>query len=66
MGRHTLPTRTARRMAKARKTFAGGRPRSQGARCPCQVMTLRRAQARGRSAEHDPSCAYYRERAIIV
>ena len=66
MGRHTLPTRTARRMSRARVTFAGGRPRSEGPRCPCAIMTLRRAEARGKSPEHDPTCAYYRERAIIV
>lgn len=66
MGRHSLPSRTARKMSRARKTFAGGRPRQKGARCPCKVMTLRRAKARGRTSEHDPSCSYYRERAIIV
>jgi hypothetical protein len=43
MGRPSLPFRTARRMSPARKTFAGGRPRSKGARCPCGVMTLKRA-----------------------
>ena len=30
------------------------------------IRTLKRAQARGRSAEHDPSYSFYRERAIIV
>jgi hypothetical protein len=52
--------------SRARKTFGGGRPRKNGARRPCGPMTLRRAEARGRSSEHDPSCSFYRERAIIV
>jgi len=62
-----LSTRAARKMAAARKTFGAGpgRPRKTE-RCPCAVMTLARAVARGKSAEHDPSCTYYRERAIIV
>jgi len=50
-------------MSRARKTFAGGRRRSNGAGCPCAIMTLKRAQARGRTAEHHPSCPFYRERA---
>lgn len=49
-----------------RSTRAGGRPRSAGPRCRCKVMTLKRAQARGKSSDHDPSCDWYRERAIIV
>ncbi len=53
-------------MSKARSVYGGGRPRSGADRCPCQVMTLRRAEARGLSWEHDPSCSFYRERAIIV
>jgi hypothetical protein len=53
-------------MSRARKTFAGGRQRKAGARCPCAIMTLRRAQARGRSAEHDPTCSFYRERTIVI
>lgn len=53
-------------LSKRRKTYAGGRPRSQARRCPCEVMTLKRAQARGKSWEHDPSCPFYRERALIV
>jgi hypothetical protein len=54
-------------MNKARKiTTNAGRPRSKAKRCPCQTMTLARAQARGKSSEHDPSCSFYRERAIIL
>ena len=66
MGRSTLPSRTARQMSRARKTFAGGRPRIDAPRCPCAVMTLKRAQARGKTSEHDPSCPFYRERAISI
>jgi len=33
------------------QNFAGGRPRSNGARCPCAIMTLKRAQARGPTAQ---------------
>jgi len=66
MGRHSLPARVARRMNAARKTYAGGRPRSDAQRCPCGSMTLKRAQARGKSSEHDPPCPFYRERAIII
>jgi hypothetical protein len=66
MGRTSLPTRIARQMNAARQTFAGGRPRIDAPRCPCAVMTLKRAKARGKTSEHDPSCPYYRERAIIV
>jgi hypothetical protein len=29
-------------------------------------MTLKRAQARGRTYEYDPSCPFSKERAIIV
>jgi hypothetical protein len=65
-----LSTRIARRMNAKRETFGAGtgRPRKRNAeRCPCQAMTLARAMARGKTAlGHDPSCAYYRERAIIV
>jgi hypothetical protein len=65
-----LLSEAARRMNAARKTrsggHAGGRPRSNAKRCPCGAMTLKRAQARGRTYEHDPSCPFYRERAIIV
>lgn len=57
----------ARAMNKARKvTTNAGRKRSKSQRCPCQVMTLKRAMARGKSSEHDPSCSFYRERAIII
>jgi hypothetical protein len=42
------------------KTFAGGGPRSAGPRCPCGVMTLKRARARGRSMEHEAHCSFYR------
>ncbi len=48
-------------LSKRRKVRAGGRPRSNAKRCPCGVMTLKRAQARGRTYEHDPSCSFYPE-----
>jgi len=68
MGRPSLPSRIARQMSNARKTFGAGsgRPRIDAPRCPCAAMTLKRAQARGKTSEHDPSCAFYRERAIIT
>ena len=57
----------ARAMNAARKTTTNaGRPRSNAKRCPCEVMTLKRAMARGKSSEHDPSCPFYRERVITV
>jgi hypothetical protein len=63
----TILSDAARAMNAARKTRGGGRPRTPNApRCPCAIMTLARAQARGKSAEHDPSCPFYRERAIII
>lgn len=63
----SLLSEAARQMNKARKiTTNAGRPRSKAKRCPCQTMTLARAQARGKSSEHDPSCSFYRERAIIL
>jgi hypothetical protein len=68
MGRLTLSTRIARRMNARRKTKGAGtgRPRLQDApRCPCAVMTLARANARGKSREHQPECSFYRERASI-
>lgn len=37
----------ARAIAAQRKTHAGGRPRSRKLRCPCGLMTKRRAKARG-------------------
>jgi hypothetical protein len=59
----TLTTRAARRMAAQRKTHGAGsgRPRKDAPRCPCQVMTLARAQART-SYEHLPWCSFYRAR----
>jgi hypothetical protein len=46
----TLTTRTARKMAAARKTNSGGknggRPRTKAARCHCGAMTAKRAAAR--------------------
>jgi hypothetical protein len=66
MGRHSLPTPTAKRMNAARKVCAGGRPRSDRERCPCDAMTLKRAiaraDARGKGLDHRPSCAFYRAR----
>jgi len=58
-----LTTRAARKMAAQRKTHGAGtgRPRSKAPRCDCQVMTLKRAQARV-SYEHLPICSFYRER----
>jgi len=55
-----------RRNAAKRSTF--GRPKSDAPRCPCAAMTLKRAQARGKSYEHDPTCAYYpcEPRALVV
>lgn len=61
-----LDPKIASAMSKARLVKSGGRPRLDAPRCPCEAMTLRRAEARGKSSEHDPSCAFYRERAIIV
>jgi hypothetical protein len=70
MGRHTLSRRIAKRMNAARKVCAGGRPLSGHPRCPCGVMTLRRAlaraDARGKGLGHDPACSFYRERVIVV
>ncbi len=57
-------------MNRARKTKSGGtnggRPLSDSPRCPCGSMTLKRAKARGLSAEHDPSCSFYRMGTIII
>jgi hypothetical protein len=44
----------------------GGRPRSDAPRCACGAMTLKRAEARGKSSEHNPACAFYRERALFT
>jgi len=67
MGRHSLPTRTAKRMNAARKVRAGGRPRSNAPHCPCGAMTLKRAvaraDARGKGLDHRPSCSFFRARA---
>lgn len=41
-----LLSSAARAMSAARKTRAGGRPRSNKARCPCGAMTAKRAKAR--------------------
>jgi len=50
----------ARRMNAARKTHgAGSGKRSGKPRCPCGAMTLKRARARGRTFEHEPSCTFY-------
>jgi hypothetical protein len=38
----------------------GGRPRTNAPRCPCGAMTLKRAQSRGRTAEHRPGCEFGR------
>lgn len=52
MGRRSLPTKTARHMNKARKTYGAGhgwpagKARSSAPRCPCGAMTLQRAQDR--------------------
>jgi hypothetical protein len=58
-----LSTLEAREMAEARQTFGAGsgRPRIKGPRCPCKVMTLKRAKARGPSSEHEQSCSFYRQ-----
>jgi hypothetical protein len=63
MGRTTLPAPMARQMSLSRATKSGGanggRPRTAARRCPCAVMTLKRAQSRGKSREHDPACPFY-------
>jgi hypothetical protein len=58
----------ARQMSHLRKTHGAGsgRPRLHVKRCGCGVMTLKRAKARGKSFEHDPSCVFYRERVIVI
>lgn len=62
----SLTSQAARAMNRARKNPAGGRPRSRKQRCPCDVMTLKRARARGKSSEHHPACPFYPERAVII
>jgi hypothetical protein len=66
MPRKLSSSDAARALQAMRKTRAGGRPRSDAPRCACRAMTLKRAEARGKSSEHDPSCDWYREPAIIV
>jgi hypothetical protein len=63
-----LLSEAARRLNAARRTKGAGtgRPRSDAKRCPCGAMTLKRAQARGRTYEHETSCPFSKERAIIV
>jgi hypothetical protein len=63
MGRKSLDSQTARDMAlSSKRKRAGGRPRSTAPRCACEAMTLKRADARGKSSEHDSSCPFYRQR----
>jgi hypothetical protein len=58
MARGILPSQAARALQALRKNRAGGRPRSTKKRCPCGVMTLKRAQARGREPAHEPGCDF--------
>jgi len=59
--KRSLASEAARRLASMRKTFGSGRPPDQSVpRCECRKMTLKRAQARGKSAEHDPSCDFFK------
>jgi len=48
----------------------GGRPRSKALRCPCGVMTLKRARARadreGRGLGHLKGCSFYRAKRRIA
>lgn len=46
---------------RAARAGASGRPRSDVPRCGCGAMTLTRAQARGRSSEHQPGCEWHPE-----
>ena len=39
----------------------GAAQRSRKPRCPCGVMTLKRALARGRTWEHRPGCKFHPE-----
>ena len=57
----TLISQAARAMNARRKTRAGGRPRSKAERCGCQVMTLARAKARGRTSEHQAGCEFAKD-----
>jgi hypothetical protein len=54
-----LYAEVGRRRGAKRETFGGGRPRS-AERCACGLMTLKRAQARGRSPEHGEACPFHR------
>jgi hypothetical protein len=53
--RAKLPPEELRRIGKL-----AGRPRSDAPRCSCGAMTLKRAQSRGRTAEHRPGCEFAR------
>jgi ribosomal protein S27E len=46
-GRTLTAAQVGALFSSARKTHAGGRPRSKAKRCPCGQMTLKRALARG-------------------
>lgn len=63
-----LTRRAARAMSAKRLTHGAGtgRPRIDAPRCACAIMTLARAQTRGKSSDHDPSCEWYKERAIVI
>jgi hypothetical protein len=67
MPRTSLPSHIARAMANsANRKRSGGRLGGQrkrnAPRCPCEAMTLKRALSRGKSAEHEAECSFYRER----
>ena len=49
--------RTAAERSEEMRQIAA-RPR-QGDRCPCGAMTLKRAEARGRTWEHEPGCSFH-------
>jgi hypothetical protein len=71
MPRTSLPSHIARAMANStnRKRSGGrlgGQRKKNAPRCPCEAMTLKRALARGKSAEHKPDCSFYREMAIVA
>lgn len=66
MKRAALTSQKARAMNAARATRAGGRPRkARVQRCPCRVMTLKRAAARGKEAAHMPGCSFNPEAATL-
>lgn len=66
MGRLPNPSNAGRALSLMRKTFAGGAPRSDAPRCPCDRDTLARAQRRaskktGRCPAgdgHKPPCPF--------